>query len=203
MKAIAILLLFFSIIGCSDNPDSYRDYYQDIIRLRANKNYHFLNPQQSPIDSLKLKTFKGLAYFEPDITYRVNAQFKSTGTQTFFALPHTQNKTYNYSPAGIITFSLEGKQLQLTAYVQQYNNGDSLNLFIPFTDATNGKQTYSGGRYLDITISSQQQELTLDFNLVYNPYCVYNKSYSCPIAPKENNLPIAINAGEKIFVSSE
>lgn len=198
-KSVTLLLLLQIAIGCSDN----NAYHQTILRLRANKNYHFLNPQQSPIDSIKLKTFKGLAYFEPDFAYRVTAQFKSTSTQAFFAMPHTQNQTYNYSPAGIITFTIEGKQLQLTAYVQQYTNGDSLNLFIPFGDATNGNQTYGGGRYLDISIAPQQQQLILDFNMAYNPYCVYNKSYSCPIPPKENNLPIAINAGEKMLVSGE
>jgi uncharacterized protein (DUF1684 family) len=39
----------------------------------------------------------------------------------------------------------------------------------------------------------------LDFNRAYNPYCAYNENYSCPIPPRENRLPIAITAGEKVY----
>jgi hypothetical protein len=70
-------------------------------------------------------------------------------------------------------------------------------LFIPFTDVTNGTDTYEGGRYIDISTSDiRDNKLTLDFNKAYNPYCCYTNGYNCPIPPKENELTIAVNAGE-------
>ena len=70
-------------------------------------------------------------------------------------------------------------------------------LFVPFTDLTNGKETYGGGRYMDVEIP-EGDSIVLDFNKAYNPYCAYSTNYSCPIPPKENDLPISINAGLKI-----
>ena len=70
--------------------------------------------------------------------------------------------------------------------------------YIPFTDLTNGEETYGAGRYLDFKIP-ESEKVIIDFNLAYNPYCAYNHSYSCPIPPKENNLNIKIEAGEKTF----
>jgi len=71
-------------------------------------------------------------------------------------------------------------------------------LFLPFSDTTNGNETYIGGRYIDCRIQ-KDLEWTIDFNKAYNPYCAYNYKYSCPIVPMENDLPIAIIAGVKKF----
>ena len=70
-------------------------------------------------------------------------------------------------------------------------------LFLPFLDATNGIETYGGGRYLDVYIFENQTNIKIDFNLSYNPYCAYSHRYSCPIPPHENTLTVEINAGEK------
>jgi uncharacterized protein (DUF1684 family) len=70
-------------------------------------------------------------------------------------------------------------------------------LFIPFTDATNGTDTYEGGRYIDLSIPDiKDTNVIVDFNKAYNPYCCYTGGYDCPIPPKENALTVAINAGE-------
>jgi uncharacterized protein (DUF1684 family) len=71
-------------------------------------------------------------------------------------------------------------------------------LFVPFTDKTNGNETYEIGRYIDMVIPSGD-EVILDFNLAYNPYCSYNPNYSCPIPPAANDLPIEIKSGEKKY----
>ena len=74
-------------------------------------------------------------------------------------------------------------------------------LFIPFTDLTSGNESYAGGRYFDFKSSDiLDNKFELDFNKAYNPYCAYiSNRYSCPIPPKENNLSVAIRAGEKEF----
>ena len=70
-----------------------------------------------------------------------------------------------------------------------------------FTDKTTGDQTYHSGRYIDLTIDDIKNDtLVIDFNKAYNPYCAYVKGVSsCPIPPRENYLPVAIEAGEKSF----
>jgi uncharacterized protein (DUF1684 family) len=71
-------------------------------------------------------------------------------------------------------------------------------LFLPFSDLTCGKESYIGGRYVDVRIQ-KGTIWTIDFNKAYNPYCAYNYEYSCPIVPLENDLDIEILAGVKKF----
>ena len=71
-------------------------------------------------------------------------------------------------------------------------------IFLPFTDDSNGFETYGGGRYLDIDKPEDGvRKIVLDFNIAYNPYCAYSDAYSCPIPPRENNLSVKILAGAK------
>ncbi|MFT4770764.1 MAG: hypothetical protein ACI9D1_000789, partial [Cryomorphaceae bacterium] len=69
-------------------------------------------------------------------------------------------------------------------------------LFVPFTDASNGFGTYEGGRYLEMELPETDSVL-VDFNIVYNPYCAYSDRYSCPVPPRENDLEVRILAGAK------
>ena len=71
-------------------------------------------------------------------------------------------------------------------------------LFLPFSDLTCGKESYIGGRYVDMKIQ-KGKTWTIDFNKAYNPYCAYNYEYSCPIVPLENDLNIEILAGGNKF----
>jgi uncharacterized protein (DUF1684 family) len=71
-------------------------------------------------------------------------------------------------------------------------------LFVPFTDLTSGKETYGGGRYLDLEVPDGDS-LEVDFNYAYNPYCAYTDGYSCPIPKPESRLSISILAGEKLY----
>ena len=73
------------------------------------------------------------------------------------------------------------------------------NLFLPFIDDTNGNESYGGGRYINLDIP-QVDNLIIDFNSAFNPYCVYDEKYSCPIVPRENYLPLEIKAGVMNFL---
>ena len=73
-------------------------------------------------------------------------------------------------------------------------------LFLPFTDYTNGEETYGGGRYIDLTIKDIHNGMvTIDFNKSYNPYCTYKEGYRCPVPPKANAIKTEIKAGEKAY----
>ena len=99
--------------------------------------------------------------------------------------------------AGTFAFDLDGQPRRLTAYVLDGSTGESL--FVPFLDATSGTETYGAGRYLDLE-PEEDETYALDFNLAYHPYCVYARSYSCPLTPAENRLPDRIEAGERLPV---
>ncbi|MDX1605233.1 MAG: DUF1684 domain-containing protein [Candidatus Competibacterales bacterium] len=75
-------------------------------------------------------------------------------------------------------------------------------LFLPFLDATSGQGSYGGGRYLYDSIKGADlgagaDTLVLDFNYAYNPSCAYDPRWVCPLAPPENRLPFAVEAGER------
>ena len=96
---------------------------------------------------------------------------------------------------GKITATIQGKSVSLN--VCQHDSGD---FFIPFKDKTAPTETYGGGRFLDLPLTTvKNNQLRVDFNLAYNPYCAYNEDFACPIPPAENTLPIRIEAGEKLF----
>jgi uncharacterized protein (DUF1684 family) len=84
-------------------------------------------------------------------------------------------------------------------WIDGYGGG----LFLPFGDASNGNQTYGGGRYLYDAIKGADlgggtDQLVLDFNYAYNPSCAYNAIWVCPLSPLENRLPVTIKAGEQM-----
>jgi uncharacterized protein (DUF1684 family) len=97
---------------------------------------------------------------------------------------------------GTLRFMLQGHELTLAAFVDASEN-DVRRLFVPFGDLTNGTETYPGGRYIDL-----QRTATgfydLDFNRAYNPFCVFNEKYDCPLPPRENRLTVPVRAGERL-----
>jgi len=78
-------------------------------------------------------------------------------------------------------------------------------LFLPFRDATNGRETYGAGRYLldtaksaDLGSGEAPGSLILDFNFAFQPSCAFDPRWSCPLAPPENRLDIRVEAGERL-----
>jgi uncharacterized protein (DUF1684 family) len=143
---------------------------------------------------------KHLHFFPPDSNYRVIATFEKMDDPAGFKMLTSRQSVQQYYRYGKISFVMNGRSYQLTVYQSkdlmqraEYKNY----LFIPFTDATNGTDTYEGGRYIDLSIPDiKDMKVIVDFNKAYNPYCCYTRGYDCPIPPKENALPVAINAGE-------
>jgi len=175
----------------------------EIIAHRTKQESEFRDPLKSPLEKKDRKKFKGLKYYPIDLTYRVNATFQKNETPVLFKMKTSTTRLPDYSKYGTVTFALNGESYTLEVYqspdvmkMPGYENY----LFIPFTDQTNGKETYDGGRYIELRIPSGN-EVIVDFNQCYNPYCSYGSAgkYSCPIPPAENALPISIPAGEKKF----
>ena len=117
----------------------------------------------------------------------------------------TSGKTkQQYRVYGIIHFNLHDTAVSLTIYQSRSLMSSEKykeHLFIPFTDLTSGRETYGGGRYIDLSISDiSNNTYIIDFNKAYNPYCAYTTGYNCPIPPKENDLSVAIKAGEMNYM---
>ena len=120
-----------------------------------------------------------------------------------FKMKTTTERRPDYVKYGEVYFSLLGKQFKLNIYqnIQLVQKpGFEKHLFLPFTDLTNGDETYGGGRYIDLQIPDGDF-IMIDFNQCYNPYCAYNHRYSCPVPPKENNMDVLVKAGVKAFKS--
>ncbi len=176
----------------------------DLKVFREGRDKEFRNKEESPLKDEDFSIFKGLDYFPVNKKFQVNADFTQTTDERYFQLPTSSGKIKKYKKSGVLKFRLNGKNYSLNVYqadaevLAKYPEYKDL-LFIPFKDATNGKATYGGGRYIDIKTPSGAKVI-LDFNLAYNPSCAYGSDrYSCPIPPKENFLQVEINAGEKSY----
>jgi uncharacterized protein len=145
-----------------------------------------------------------LQFYPVDKSYRVQASFQKVENSQWLPMKTSGLITKLHRVYGTLTFSIHDTLLHLNVYqslsllsTEDYKNY----LFLPFTDLTTGIETYNSGRYIDLTIGDVKDgQLLLDFNKAYNPYCAYvSGKYNCPIPPKENNLPVAIRAGEKQY----
>ncbi|MBX7240897.1 MAG: DUF1684 domain-containing protein [Bacteroidia bacterium] len=191
----AIGVVFFGILLVQflffENPS---DYDVTVQNLRIQKDSQFAKSTESPIT--EPQKFKGLSYFPPTEAYKVQASFKAYPSGDTLFMRTTSNEIQKMIRVGKIQFQLFKHDYELSAY-KPTGSGES-RYFIPFKDMTNGLSTYGGGRYLDVEIKNPSSFM-LDFNFAYNPYCVYNEKYSCPLPPAENMLSIELFAGEKMY----
>ncbi|RZL08705.1 MAG: DUF1684 domain-containing protein [Pedobacter sp.] len=152
---------------------------------------------------VKKTDHKYFRFFPAASIYKVQASFTRITDSIGFIMPTSGTKSKKFFRYGKINFELEGKPLSLTIYQNEALMQDTTykdHLFLPFTDITSGEESYGGGRYIDLEIKDiSNGKVIIDFNKAYNPYCVYSKGYNCPIPPRENDLPVAIRAGEKDF----
>jgi uncharacterized protein (DUF1684 family) len=144
------------------------------------------------LDSDAVRQFRGAQFFPLDLSYRVTASFlPSDGKQTV-DVPNVLGDVSPTPIAGTAVFKLNGQELRLTDL-----GGDAAKgLFFVFSDPTSKTDTYPGGRFLK-TGPVTNGTVVLDFNRAYNPPCAVTPYATCPLAPKENRLSVAIPAGEE------
>jgi uncharacterized protein (DUF1684 family) len=165
---------------------------------RATRDRLFRQHPQSPVPTQERAAFEGLDYFPFDPAARVTATLASAAEEKF-ELPTSGTETMGFSRFATATFSLQSMPCQLDVYwLDAYGGG----LFVPFRDATSGRETYGAGRYLIDTVKGadlgdSDGGLVLDFNFSYNPSCAYDPRWVCPLAPPSNRLSIEVRAGER------
>ena len=173
----------------------------EIQKFQTDLNTEYTNPKKTPLRGDNFTKFKEHPFFPANLKYRVSAKLTKTENAVPFEIETSSGKTKPYQEYGKARFILDGKQLTLTLYQSlglTNQAGYEDYLFLPFSDLSCGKQSYIGGRYIDMRIPKGNTVL-IDFNKAYNPYCAYNHKYSCPIVPLDNNLETEILAGVKKF----
>lgn len=162
---------------------------------RDEKDEFFADHPQSPIRPDDREGFDGLAYFDLDPDYRVVARFSRAQSPETVNLETTRGPPAEYARVAVFGFELGGDHHTLAAYSLESED----TLFVPFADETNGEETYHRGRYLDVDPGDAEtgDDVVLDFNLAYNPFCAYSDTFSCALPSEENHLDVAVRAGER------
>ncbi len=193
-KYLVVLLFSFFAIGQENQIKLAEDFQKQL-------NTEFKDSLHSPLLSEDLVHFEALDFYPISEKFIVEATFVRTKKEKVFKMKTSTERTPMYKKYGELHFEIDGKKFQLNVYQNielSSKPGFKDYLFLPFSDKTNGKETYIGGRYLDMRMP-KSKKVIINFNKAYNPYCAYNYKYSCPIVPLENDLTIEIKAGVKKF----
>ena len=188
---ITTIFLFMCAVAVaqkSDYTDSLEKFQQNYVTTH---------------EVVKAPDSKYFKFFPVNKKYRVLAKFEKLKDAKGFIMKTSGAKNPKYFKYGLLTFRIDNKEFHLTIYQSEnLMKEDEYKdyLFVPFTDLTSGDKSYAGGKYLDFVMKDiGNNTLVIDFNKAYNPYCAYATGYNCPIPPRENNLSIAIKAGEMEF----
>jgi uncharacterized protein (DUF1684 family) len=169
----------------------------DTKRFQGTLRMEYDNPNTTPLSAKAKETFKGIHFYPFNAKLAVDARFLRTSGEKPFQMSTSSGMRKTYIKYAEVFFIIDKKEYKLNVYQSQ----DLLKsveykdyLFIPFTDATSGNETYEGGRYIDLAIPAGSHIL-VNFNKAYHPYCAYTEGYNCPVPPQENTLPVKIEAG--------
>lgn len=162
-----------------------------LLAFRREKDEYFKIDAYSPLTPEQQAAFAGLTYYPPNPDLDLLVTVESFSEQEDVLFEMSSGDRQRYRRYGQFTFQVDGETAQLTLFSGPHG------YFLPFADAGAGAETYGGGRYLEPE-SLGNNRFHVDFNLAYNPFCVYGPGWSCPLPPPENRLSVAIRAGEKL-----
>ena len=172
MRYIAFIFILSFFISCNSNdkrPLIGETEYQQTL------NASFKDATSSPLKKKDLKNFKGLDFFPVDSSFIVLSTFTKIENSPIFKMPTNTGREPFYKEYGLLNFTIKGKEFQLTLYQDQDETLDEKykdDLFLPFSDATSGNETYGAGRYINLKTTDINPDGTfiLNFNNSYNPY---------------------------------
>ena len=143
-------------------------------------------------ESDELKNFTHIDRYPVDESWRIEAEFEPVKEKKNITFENVIGTTTEMEFMGTLSFERNGEKYTLNAVLDE-------DLFIVFADSTTGKETYRGGRMLHAAIPKKGEKVILDFNKAYNPPCAFTDFATCPLPPKENILPLRVEAGEKNY----
>ncbi len=171
-------------------------------RFCAARDALFRHHPSSPLGPAAREDFTALPYYPYRPEWRIDAALDERVEHGAHPSNPPGEGALRYRPVARVRFRVGGRRLALTLFwIEGYGGG----LFLPFRDRTNGTTTYGGGRYLYDTIKGADlgagaHGIVLDFNYAYHPSCAYDSRWHCPLAPPQNDLPVAVPAGERLTV---
>lgn len=168
-----------------------------LLEFRKTKDWRWKHDAESPLTGEQKERFKGLSYFphNPNLRFVLSLDKNIPGINQKVVIKTTDGDEQIYLKAGKVHFKVDGKDVE--ALVFEDPEQEQYQYYLLFRDKTTGRETYENGRMLQI--EKEGNKLIVDFNYAYNPYSSYNDNWDCPITPKENLLPVRIEAGEKKF----
>lgn len=137
--------------------------------------------------------FKGTEFYPADLNWRIDAQFEPYNPPKPMPITNVLGMESSESSPGAVKFEVNGKEYRLDAITEK----DEPRLFMIIADTTSGKDSYPAGRYLYVDPPDASGHLIIDFNKAYSPPCAFTKFATCPLPPRQNRLPFAVEAGEK------
>ncbi len=168
----------------------------ELEEFRASQDESFRHDHHSPLSEEERFGFDGLRYYPENPPLQLTGPLDRNVEHATIEMDTSSGERKTYTRAGRFVFQVDGQECVLYLY----SRDDPSALFLPFRDATSGKETYGAGRYLDITVEPDGQ-VEIYFNYAYNPMCAYGDGWSCPVPPVENWLTVPIRAGELAYPS--
>ena len=195
-----LFVLALTFVSCSRDSERVefktndaKLYLETLNHFRAQKDIYSKTNLSSPLTSAEKMSFQHLNYYPPNFGLIYQVKLLKESLPERMDIQATGGEMRPAVKYGKFEFEVGGQKVRL--YVYKMLGDASNDLFLPFTDETCGKTSYSGGRYIDLK-ENESGSYRLDFNYAYNPYCAYNHNFSCPIVPQENHLDIPIAVGE-------
>ncbi|MCA8832304.1 DUF1684 domain-containing protein [Hymenobacter pini] len=182
-------------------PPAPAEHARLVQAFQQELNAEYRDSTRTPLPRSARASFTGLPFYPTNYSACVVARFVPDSLGAPFQMQTSTSRRPLYRKYGELHFTLDGKPQKLNVYqsLDLLRNPEYRDyLFLPFTDRTNGHNSYGGGRYIDLRRGQiRGQQLVLDFNRAYNPYCAYATGYACPVPPPENRLAVEVKAGVK------
>lgn len=194
---VILLILITFIYSFLDDSAKKEDYLKEVQKKREEIIDFMENDVDSPFHKKGEIKYQGLNFFDIDPAYNIKARIEKLQSPMPFDIQMTNGETAKYFKYAIAHFTIDDKSQKLFL-LKSESFFDEPWLFLPFYDETSADETYGGGRFLNVEYHDEE-EILIDFNLAYNPYCAYTNLYRCPIPPAENKVTVKILAGERNY----
>jgi len=175
------------------------EWTSELEEERRHKDDFMARHRESPFISARVP-FHDLRYFPPDPAFKVRARLERLSVPAEAYLRTSRDGSAVMRHLGDLHFAIGKTPVHLRLY--HAGEGVGTSVFVPFRDSTSGRESYGPGRYLMLELT-ESDEYDLDFNRAFNPYCAYTDDFECAFPPAENDLPVAIRAGEKVWAADQ